>query len=157
MSCGKVVHGGARRGGADHELFAHRVGELLHRRGVPDIGDVRLAVGRAEPDQLCRIEMRRRRLQQWRRRNAVERHADRRAVLRAERVKLVDHEEPAGGRLVLHDDARVAGNMRRHMARHDAGEQVVSAARRRADDETDLLAAVEVCDVAGGVGWRDSK
>ena len=42
--------------------------------------------------------------------------------------------------------------MRADMARHDAGEQIVSAARRRADDEADLLAAVEVFDVVGGVG-----
>ena len=155
VSCGKVVHGGARRGGADHELFAHHLGEALHRRGVPDIGDVGLAVGRAEPDQFCGIEMRRRRLQQRRRRDAVERHADRGAVIRPERVKLIDHEQPAGGRLVLHDDARDARDMRRHVARHDAGEQVVGAARRRADDEADLLAAVEVCDVVGG--WRVSR
>ena len=42
--------------------------------------------------------------------------------------------------------------MRADMARHDAGEQIIGAARRRADDEADLLAAVEVFDVVGGVG-----
>ena len=40
--------------------------------------------------------------------------------------------------------------MRADMARHDAGEQIISAARRRADDETDLLAAIKTCDVVGG-------
>ena len=44
--------------------------------------------------------------------------------------------------------------MRADMARHDAGEQIIGAARRRADDEADLLAAVEVRDVVGGMGGR---
>ena len=47
--------------------------------------------------------------------------------------------------------------MRADMARHDAGEQIVSAARRRTDDEADLLAAVKVCDVVGGMCRYDGK
>src|SRR6202044_172834 len=90
-------------------------------------------------------------------RDAVERHADRGAVVRPERVELIDHQQPAGGRLVLHDDARRARDMRTDMARHEAGEQIVGAARRRADDEAELLAAVKVRDVAGGMGGDEPR
>ena len=47
--------------------------------------------------------------------------------------------------------------MRADMARHDAGEQVVGAARRRADDEADLFATVEICDVVGGARRRGGE
>ena len=46
--------------------------------------------------------------------------------------------------------------MRADMARHDAGEQIIGAAWRRADDEADLLAAVEICDVVGA-GWNGGE
>jgi hypothetical protein len=52
---------------------------------------------------------------------------------------LVITRPPAAG--VLHDDERVAGNVRRHVPRHKARQNVVGAARSAAYDEANLLAA----------------
>ena len=84
----------------------------LRRRGVPDIHHLRLAVRAAEPVELFRIEAGAAGLQQRRGRHAVERRADDRAVERAVVVERVGHGEAAGAGLVLHDDGRLARNMR---------------------------------------------
>ena len=61
---------------------------------------------------------------------------------------LLEHEigggHAAGGRHVLHDDGRIAGNVLAEMARRGARLQVVSAADAGADNEGDLLAGIEI-------------
>ena len=139
----EIVHGGAGRGRADDELSGECVCESLHRRGMPDIGDVRLAMGAADPDQPRSVVMGGRGLEQRIGGDRIERHADHGAVVRAERVKLVGHRNAAGGRLVLHDDQWVARDVLADMARDEPSEQVIGASRARADDKADPLATVK--------------
>ena len=78
-----VVLRRARRLRAHDNLGGLGVFELLHRRVVPDVEHLRLAVGAAETVELGGVEARAGGLQQRRRRHAVERRADHGAVERA--------------------------------------------------------------------------
>ena len=142
-----VVLRRARRLRADDHLLGGEVGERLDRRGVPDIHRLGLAVGAADPVHLHRLEARAGRLQQRRGRQPVERGADRGAVERPRGVKLVGHGQRAGARLVLHDDARIAGNVFRQVAGQQPRVDVVARADADADDEPHHLALVEGGDV----------
>ncbi len=121
-----VVLRGAGRLRAGHHFGVGDVGERLHRRGVPHIGHLRFAVGAAEPHHLHRIEAHARRLKQRRRRQAVERCADRGAVERAVGDELVHHGHAAGAGLVLHDDGGIAGDVFAPVPLQRAGSDVVT-------------------------------
>ena len=142
----EIDHGGAGRGGADDYFLGGELGDARNRHRVPHEGDVGLAVGAAEPDQLRGVELRARH-QERRGRDAVDRDADDGAVLGPLREELVGHHHAAGGRLVLHDDNWIAGDMIADVARDNAREQVVAAACGRADHKAQLLAFVEGADI----------
>src|SRR5262245_13192278 len=82
---GREVHGGrARRGGADDELGSLEVFQRLGRRGVPDSGDLDLAISRADPVEPGGVEFGGLRLEKWRRRQPIDGKAERRAGMRAD-------------------------------------------------------------------------
>ena len=107
----EIVLRGAGRLRADHDLRVADILEFLDRRGVPQIRDLRLAVAAAEPDELDWIKSYARWLQLRRRRQAVERRPNRRAIEGAVVVNRIRHGDAAGAGLVLHDHGRVAGNV----------------------------------------------
>ena len=88
-----------------------RAREALHRRRVPHVGDLGLAIGAAEPDQLVRIEAHGGGLEQRRGRHAVERGADRGAVNGPAMNSWLVIVGLPGARLVLHDHGRLARNV----------------------------------------------
>jgi hypothetical protein len=73
-------------------------------------------------------------------------------------VELVGHRHAAGGRLVLHDDARMARDVVDDVTRDNACEQVVAAADRGTHDHPQLLALVERGDIVlcAGRGRADA-
>jgi hypothetical protein len=142
-----VELGRARRLRAHHDLLAPGILEHLRGRGVPDVHGLRLAIGAAEPIELDRIEAHAGRLQQRRGRHAVEGSAHHRAVERPGVVERIGHGEAAGARLILHDDGRLARNMRGQVARKQARIDVVARADADADHEPQRLAVEEGGDV----------
>ena len=142
-----VVLRRARRLRADDHLLGGEIGQRLDRRRVPDIHRLGLAVGAADPVHLDCLEARAGRLQQRRGRQAVERSADRGAVERPRGIKLVGHAERARARLVLHDDAWIAGNVFRQIAGQQPRVDVVARADADADDQAHHLALVEGGDI----------
>ena len=69
-------------------------------------------------------------------------------------VERIGHGQAAGAGLVLHDDGRIAGNVRRHVARKQPGIDVVARADADADDEAQRLALEERGDVVLREGGR---
>jgi len=69
---------------------------------------------------------------------------DRGAVLGRDRVEVVGGAQAAGARHVLHHDIGIARDVAAEMARQQARDDVVTAARPVADDQIDLLALVEI-------------
>ena len=136
--------------------FCQEIGVALHRRRVPDIGDLDFAIGAAEPVELGRVEAHARRLEQRRGRHSIDGCADDGAVARLGIVERARHREACGARLVLDDDGRIARDIFADSARHDARADVVTGARRRTDDEADLLALIEGGDVLLRMGRRGS-
>ena len=63
-------------------------------------------------------------------------------------------EQAARTRHVLHNGRRCAGHVPRDVAREQARIEVIAAARAIADNDRQLLAAVEICDGIG-VGGQD--
>jgi hypothetical protein len=126
--------------------WLRRSGDALDRRGVPHERDIGFAIGAADPDQLGRVELGAR-LQQRRRRDAVDRDPDHGAVLGALAIELVGHDRAAGSRLVLHDEVRTARNVVDDVAGDDARKQIVATAHRRADHHPQLLAPIERGDI----------
>ena len=120
---------------AHHDLLAPDILEHLRGRGVPHVHDLRLAIGAAEPIELHRIEAHTGRLQQRRGRHAIEGSAHHRAVERAGVVERVGHGEAAGAGLILHDDGRLAWDMRGQVARQQPRIDVVARADADADHE----------------------
>ena len=97
----------------------------------------------ADPVELQRIEIRVRVLHEGEVGNVAADRAEHGAVLRRLVVEKIGRDQRAGARHVLDDEVRIAGNILAHVARDDPRPGVV-VARRRADDDADLLAAVEV-------------
>ncbi len=65
------------------------------------------------------------------------------AVLRGCRINVVGRAHAAGSRHVLHDDVRVARDMIAHVAREQAGIEIIAAAGAETDHDVDRLALVE--------------
>ena len=81
--------------------------------------------------------------------------ADHGAVLGRDGVEVVEELQAAAAGDVLHGDGRLAGDVPAHVARDGAGDQVIAAARGRADAQLDGLAFVEGRDlVLRGGGER---
>src|SRR5262249_48377335 len=125
---------------ADHDLGVAGVLEFLERRGVPQISDLRLAVAAAQPDELDRIKPYARWLQLRRRRQAVERRPNGRAVEGTVVVHGVRHGDAAGARLVLHDHGRVARNVGGEVSGDGTRVDVVTRAHADADHDAHGLA-----------------
>ena len=67
----------------------------------------------------------------------------RRAVLVRGEIESIRGDKAAGARVVLHDDAGMAGNEAPEMAGDESGGNVVDAARRAADQHGDRASAIE--------------
>jgi hypothetical protein len=139
-----VVELGRARRLRPHDDFT-RLGIVERMRGhaVPDVHHLGLAIGAAEPVDLDGIKARSGGRKKRRRRHAVERGTDHAAIERPVVVERVGHGETAGARLVLHDDARRAGNVRCHVAREQPRIDVVARADADADHDPQRLAAKE--------------
>ena len=75
-------------------------------------------------------------------------HADDGAVLGRDAVEIVHRANAAGARHVLHDDVRLAGNVRAQIRRERVGIARIAAAGAGAHDERHLPAFVELSAVA---------
>ena len=120
---------------------------MLIRRGVPDHEHADLVGAAAEPAELGRVErdvgsppisgsiaMPRLKMPMVG------------AVLRRDVVEIIGELERARARHVLHHDRRIARDMPAEMAGEDAGVGVIAAAGAIADDQVEVLAAIEVGD-----------
>jgi hypothetical protein len=76
--------------------------------------------------------------------------ADDRAVARRGESHVLACPRVTRARHVLGHDRRIAGNELHHVARGEAGIDIVTAARAGRDDEPHLLALVEIGDRFGG-------
>jgi len=126
------------------------LGDRLHRRvGAhhQDVGVAGEARRRAEPDELARIELDVGIVRdQSDQRHIAAEQTDCGAVLGRDRVEVVGGAQAAGARHVLHHDIGIARNVAAEIARQQARDDVVTAARPVADDQIDLLALVEIVD-----------
>ena len=128
----------------------------LHRRVGARHRQRHLAVDAAEEVELAEIEPDRRRIPVLDQQHAALDERDGGAVLGRDVEHVVGGGEAAGRRHVLHDDGGIAGDVPADMARHQPRLGVVAAARRRADDQRDLLAGVELGDRLGDAGGAAS-
>src|SRR5262245_25872204 len=116
---------------------------------MPADQNVELTAGRAQEMKLARIELRRRGVEQRRRRHAVVEDTEYGAIAGRNGGELVGERQAAAARNVLRNDARVAGDMIADMADEQASHGVVDAADAGADLQKDRLAAIEL---GGGLG-----
>ena len=116
----------------------------MRRRLVPCQRHRGLAVEAADPAEFLDLEARAGRIGQLGEQHAAldQRHGG--AVLGRAAEQEIGAGHAAGGRHVLHDDGRIAGDVLGEMPRRGARLQVVAAADAGADDEGDLLAGVEI-------------
>src|ERR1044071_7373660 len=101
---------------------------------------------RAEPADLRGVELRLPVLEEWLKRHRVLKQRDHGAVLWRDIVQVIGGAESAGGWHVLRHDGGIARNMLAKMFGDGARVDVVAAADRRADDEVEVLALVEIRD-----------
>src|SRR5262249_15541894 len=134
----------ARAFAADRERPGDDVVPGFYRRGVPGDEYAGLVGAAAEPGEFRRVELHVGAADQRLHRHAAAEGADGQAVLRRDVVEKVRELQRTRAWHVLHHDRRVAGNVLRKMPRQDAGVGVVAAAGAVADDQVDVLAAVEV-------------
>ena len=128
---------------ADDQLFLEQIlGGLVSGR-VPGEGQPHLARQAADPVELVEIEAHRAGIAEPREQHAALHERDREAILRRRIGDEVGGGEAAGRRHVLHDDARIACDVRSEVARHEPRQGVVAAAHGRPADEVDLLPGEE--------------
>src|SRR5262249_5592528 len=96
------------------------------------------------PRQLVDIKGGLLRLFEGRRRNAVMDACDHGAVGWRIVVKIARGFQSARARHIHDDDGGPSGQMRRQIPRDQPAESVINAGRSTADDETDLLASIEI-------------
>ena len=72
-------------------------------------------------------------------------------------IEVVGGLDATGAGHVLGDDGRVARDVFSNVARYGAGIAVVAAADRRADDQGEFFALVEICDGVGRCRRQDEK
>jgi hypothetical protein len=159
-----VGAGIARRGAAQDErrtIGPTRIVDRFHRRVRPheqDIGVVRVARRRAEPGEVARIELHARVVPERAEQGHVAGEgAEDGAVLGRHIVEVIGGAQTSGAGHVLHDDAGIAGNVPAHVARQEPRIHIVAAARPIADDESDLLALVEIGDRISGRRGHESS
>ena len=119
---------------------------------MPDIADEDVLGDAADPGELRSLEVDAGRGEQLGGRDIALHRGDDGAVARRLIGKIVGRREAVRAIHVLHDDQRMAGKILGDVGRDQATEGVVGAARRRADNELDLLALVEVLHRVGGEG-----
>ena len=77
------------------------------------------------------------------------------AVLRRDRIEVLDRALAARAGHVLRDDRRISGDMLAKEFGGEAGVEIVSAADAVADDQSDLLACVEIRHrIGAGLAWK---
>ena len=113
------------------------------RRRVPGENEAGFAVEISQPVELLELEAHAARIAQLGEQHATLDERDDGAVLRGAVVDLIGGDEAAGGRHVLHDDGRMAGDEAAEMPRRQSCQQVVAAADPRAGNEGDLFAGIE--------------
>src|SRR5262249_12699106 len=79
-------------------------------------------------------------------------HGEDGTVARRRVGDVIERDEPAAARHVDRHDRRIARDVAAHVTAEHARVDVVIAARRGTDVDTDLLAAIEVLDRVGGGG-----
>ena len=123
------------------------IGERLDRRIGAREAQENIVVGAADVVELARIVFSHGILADERIENgALEIGADHRAVLRCDIGDIGRHQIAAGSRHVLRHDGRIAGHVLAEETRHQPRISVIAAAGRRADDDGDRLAPIELRD-----------
>ena len=123
------------------------VGECLDRRIGAREAQENIVVGAADVVELARIVFSHGILADERIENGGRViGADHRAVLRCDIGHVGRHQIAAGSRHVLRHDGRIAGHVLAEETRHQPPISVIAAAGRRADDDRDRLAPIELRD-----------
>ncbi len=150
----QIVGGGAFGRAGDDQHMRQQVLEGQHLGVLAGDAHVGVAVGAADVNELARIVRGRHVADQRLQDDPGKSGADRGAVLRRQRIDVAGRFVTAGARHVLRHDGRVAGNVTTDIPRNQPRISVVAAAGRRADDEVDVLALVELLDGVLGVRAR---
>jgi hypothetical protein len=126
---------------------------VLGLGGVPQAAGRIFDIGGADPVELPAVELGVLVAEQRLDRGGAAGDREGGAVARHGVGHVVGEQEPAGARHVLHDEARAARNVASHVAGERLGVEARAAAGGEADQDRDLLAAVEVGDrVLRGAG-----